>query len=121
MAIQTITVRYCDLCPRHDAGDTTEGPVVVEDLELDLGGARVRLDLCLEHLEPLTKAVTPYLDAGEPITRTKVVRGAARARRSVRGREELATIRAWAREHGFDVKDRGRVPREVLDAYEAAA
>ena len=31
-----------------------------------------------------------------------------------------AELRAWARENGFTVSDRGRVPREVVDAHRAA-
>jgi hypothetical protein len=34
-------------------------------------------------------------------------------------KDELANVRAWARSNGFDVSDRGRVKREVLDAYHA--
>jgi hypothetical protein len=31
-----------------------------------------------------------------------------------------ADVRAWARENGFTVKDRGRVPAAVIEAYRAA-
>lgn len=34
--------------------------------------------------------------------------------------EEMEKIRAWARDNGFEVKDRGRIAKEILDAYEAA-
>lgn len=33
---------------------------------------------------------------------------------------DLAAIRAWARAHGFDVADRGRIPAEVTAAYQKA-
>ncbi|MEW2527559.1 histone-like nucleoid-structuring protein Lsr2 [Streptomyces sp. NPDC047071] len=42
---------------------------------------------------------------------------AATARRS---REDLAAVRAWARDHGHQVADRGTPARAVLDAYDAA-
>ncbi|MFI1815140.1 histone-like nucleoid-structuring protein Lsr2 [Streptomyces sp. NPDC020422] len=29
-------------------------------------------------------------------------------------------IRAWARDHGYEVPDRGRIPIEILDAWQAA-
>ncbi|WP_377271878.1 histone-like nucleoid-structuring protein Lsr2 [Peterkaempfera sp. SMS 1(5)a] len=35
-------------------------------------------------------------------------------------RDELDTIRTWARENGHEVADRGRIPRNVVDAYRAA-
>jgi hypothetical protein len=34
--------------------------------------------------------------------------------------EELRAVRAWARERGFSVSDRGRLPEAVLSAYEEA-
>lgn len=39
---------------------------------------------------------------------------------SGRSREELATIRSWARENGHQVADLGMVPKRVLEAYDAA-
>jgi hypothetical protein len=29
-------------------------------------------------------------------------------------------VRAWARENGYDIKDRGRVPAELVAKYQAA-
>jgi hypothetical protein len=33
-------------------------------------------------------------------------------------RERSAAIREWARQHGFEVADRGRIPANVIEAYE---
>ncbi|MGC5000628.1 Lsr2 family DNA-binding protein [Streptomyces sp. DT195] len=30
---------------------------------------------------------------------------------------EPSVVRAWAREHGYDVPDRGQIPKKVLDAW----
>ncbi|MDT0347532.1 Lsr2 family DNA-binding protein [Streptomyces litchfieldiae] len=37
-----------------------------------------------------------------------------------RPREELARIRAWARANGHQVADRGIIPRDICEAYDAA-
>ncbi|WP_411112028.1 histone-like nucleoid-structuring protein Lsr2 [Streptomyces sp. c-19] len=29
-----------------------------------------------------------------------------------------SAIRAWARAHGYEVPDRGRIPAEILDAWQ---
>jgi Lsr2 len=34
--------------------------------------------------------------------------------------EDTAKIRAWAKEHGYEVNDRGRVSATVKEAYEKA-
>lgn len=46
-----------------------------------------------------------------------------RSRRASAGAEktDLAAVRAWAREHGHQVSDRGRVPNAVLEAYKENA
>jgi hypothetical protein len=35
-------------------------------------------------------------------------------------REHTAAIRTWARENGHDVSERGRIPKAVVEAYQAA-
>jgi hypothetical protein len=36
-------------------------------------------------------------------------------------RAEAAAIRTWACENGYEVSDRGRIPKTVVEAYRAAA
>lgn len=33
----------------------------------------------------------------------------------------IGAVREWAKRHGFQVGDRGRLPAAVVDAYQAAA
>ena len=51
--------------------------------------------------------------------RRQAGRGAAK-RGARSGAGSANEIRAWARENGFEVSDRGRVRDEVRTAYEAA-
>ena len=56
------------------------------------------------------------------MSRTTTKRTAARTsqRRSTRrGREPVsnAELRAWARQHGYTVADRGRLPADVVEAF----
>ena len=36
------------------------------------------------------------------------------------GQTDYGPVRAWAKENGYSVSERGRVPAAVLEAYEAA-
>ena len=45
--------------------------------------------------------------------------GSPRQRSRVGGKPDTATMRQWAREHGLQVPDRGRIPKEITRAYEA--
>jgi hypothetical protein len=40
--------------------------------------------------------------------------------RTAASRQYSAEMRAWANEHGFAIKERGRVPVEVVQAYDEA-
>ena len=56
---------------------------------------------------------------------TKHARSAARGQRRSAGRtasshERSADIRAWAKEAGITVSDRGRIPASVVEQYETA-
>lgn len=52
------------------------------------------------------------------------VGGRVGARRGRGGKKQqgpsTAEVRAWAQENGYSVSDRGRIPADVLTAYEAA-
>ena len=36
-------------------------------------------------------------------------------------REETAAIPQWARDHGHQVSDRGRISKSIMEAYQAAS
>jgi hypothetical protein len=70
----------------------------------------------------------PAAQNGTGTRRRAAARGAGepRGRRSRRAsgeaeKTDLAAVRAWAREHGHQVSDRGRVPNAVLEAYKESA
>ena len=39
---------------------------------------------------------------------------------SGRSKDELSNIRAWAQANGHQVSERGRIKKDILDAYHAA-
>ena len=40
--------------------------------------------------------------------------------RSAGSSSDAGKIRAWANENGYEVSERGRIPKEIRDAYDAA-
>jgi hypothetical protein len=52
--------------------------------------------------------------------RKRPARRPARSAVNGRGRVDTATVRAWARNNGYEIADRGRVPTAVLTAYQQA-
>src|ERR671918_97039 len=113
MAKTTRVVLTCDL---H--GDGTEA---VTTMRMNNGTARYELDLCQSHFDELTGAGRRLRPRGRTGgTRAATKTAAAKARRR-RGSRDTAAVRDWARAHGYTVSDRGRIPRDVQEAFTARA
>ncbi|MDQ4093063.1 MAG: Lsr2 family protein [Actinomycetota bacterium] len=84
------------------------------------------LDLTGENVAKLRDALSPYASAGRKISsRRRSGTGPGRAMRSKGStagynRETLKSIRAWAKNNGHSVSDRGRLSAQVLQAWETA-
>jgi hypothetical protein len=94
--------------------DDIDGAEADETVSFALDGKDYEIDLTAANAQKLRDAVAPYVGHA----RRAAGRSARRAARN--GGASAADIRAWARENGWDVPDRGRVSAEVREAYNAA-
>ena len=79
------------------------------------------IDLSDQHAGELRDAISLYIGhARRTGGRRKSGRRASTPAASDDGGASAAEIRAWARENGWDVPERGRVSAEVREAYAAA-
>lgn len=89
-----------------------------------IDGAGVEIDLSTENHDRLLEVLHPYLSAeGARRVRGSVTTAGTRGKRRAVGpsaHSDTAQIRAWAKENGLEVNDRGRVPASVKEAYEKA-
>ncbi|MGH8953693.1 MAG: histone-like nucleoid-structuring protein Lsr2 [Microbacterium sp.] len=108
MAKRTITTLIDDI----DGGDATTS------FTFTFAGKSYEIDLNDANADRFRKALAPWTDAARVATKS----GAAptRVRTSRHGRNDLAAIREWARDNGHEVSDRGRIPGNVIEAYDAA-
>ena len=96
--------------------DDLEGGEADETVQFSLDGKDYEIDLSTANAEKLREALRPYAEAGRKTTRNS---GPRRTRTS--GSDpDTAKIRAWAKENGHEVSDRGRIHQSVKDAYYAA-
>jgi hypothetical protein len=85
-----------------------------------LDGTQYEIDLSTGHAKELRTALACYVEADRRVT------GAAR-RAGQNGRKAPANgvsnteVRAWAKTRGLEVKERGRIPAEVIAQYQEAA
>jgi hypothetical protein len=95
-----------------------------QTVRFGLDGQDYEIDLSAEHAAGLRDAVRKYIHAGRRVRqapRPRKARGSSTApatQGSAPGRNTGA-IREWARAHGYQVSDRGRLPVTVLEAYAA--
>lgn len=98
--------------------DDIDGTEAVETVTFSLDGKTYEIDLNEKNAGKLRKSLEPYVGAGR---RQKSAPGVQRKRSaSTGGDSDTAAIRAWAKENGYNVNDRGRVPADVREAYNQA-
>lgn len=78
------------------------------------------LDLSTKNRKKLDDALAPFIANATRLGGRRAPRSSVRVRSSRTGREQLQSIRQWAREQGYTVSDRGRVSQEIQEAYHAA-
>ena len=116
MAKQVITLLTDDL----------DGSEAQRTVEFGLDGVNYTIDLSEKNAEKLHKVFGPYLAAGTRTGRSggenrRVLRrGTASAATPERGgKERNRAIREWAVKNGHAISERGRIPRPVIDAFDA--
>lgn len=95
--------------------DDIDGSDAEGTVRFGLGGTDYEIDLNKKHADQFAKAIGPFIDAARKVPSS---RRAARGPRV--SRHDQSGVRAWAREQGIKVSDRGRIPADVLARYEAA-
>ena len=99
--------------------DDLDGGEADESVQFAIDGVSYEIDLSEANAEALREALTPFVEAARRVGGRSVRRGASKSTPAAE-RTDLSELRAWARENGYQVSDRGRVSSEVRAAYEAA-
>lgn len=97
--------------------DDIDGGDADETISFAIDGIEYEIDLNAFNAEALREAFSPYIQAGR-----KVSTGSKRKAASTAGKSSIPSteIRQWARANGYEVNSRGRLPADLIAAYEAA-
>jgi len=98
--------------------DDIDGGPAEGTVRFALDGTDYEIDLSTEHSDALRAALGKYVEHARKIGGTARRAGARGGRRA--STVDTAAVRAWARENGHDIKDRGRVPADLVAKYQAA-
>ena len=97
--------------------DDLDGSDAEGTVRFSLDGAHYEIELNAAHATELRSALAPYVRAGR-----KIPRRAGRNRRKATAKRVNSTeIRDWARTNGMEIKNRGRVPANVVTKFLTAA
>lgn len=98
--------------------DDITGGEATETVEFGLDGVTYEIDLSDENAAELRDGLATWIgharrSGGRRQTRRRGAGATARG-------SDVAKIREWGKENGYTLSDRGRIPREVQEAYAAA-
>jgi len=94
-------------------GSPAEGTV-----RFALDGTEYEIDLNEEHAKALRNALARYMNAARRVTGS-ARRPARTGRRAPAIGLNTTEVREWAKAQGIEVKDRGRVPAELIVKFKA--
>jgi nucleoid-associated protein Lsr2 len=102
--------------------DDIDGGAAEGTVRFALDGTEYEIDLNAEHTEELRSALGKYVSHARKVGSgaRRVGRAAGRVSRGAGPAQNTTEIRNWAREQGYDIKDRGRVPGDLVAKYQAA-
>jgi len=95
--------------------DDIDGSDASQTVSFGLDGATYEIDLNDKNATKLRDALAGYVGHARKVTTSR-----GRKARTTTSGPSARELRDWARSNGFKVSDRGRVPAEVREAFDAA-
>jgi Lsr2 len=99
--------------------DDIDGSAADGTIRFGLDGTEYEIDLNTGHAQELRDALAPYRNAARRIS-SNPQRPARASRKTPANGANPTEVREWAKAQGIEVKDRGRVPAELVVKFQAA-
>lgn len=98
--------------------DDIDGKAADSTVTFGLDGVTYEIDLSDKNAAKLRDQLATYIAAGRRVGKTPGVKAKGAAKTGPNPKE----VRAWAKDNGFpDVPDRGRIPADVMEAFNSAS
>lgn len=94
-----------------------------ETVTFALEGKEYEIDLSAKNAAKLRDALAQYIRAGRKVGSGSTRRGRRSSPSTIPMRpdkEQTRAIREWAQSQGYEISSRGRIPGNIIDAYNAA-
>jgi nucleoid-associated protein Lsr2 len=96
--------------------DDLDGGPATETIRFAFGGVDYEIDLSTKNASAFRKQLAPFVEHARKAGRGQL----RRPGRSAASRQRSSDVRAWAKQQGIAVSDRGRIPASVVEQYYAA-
>jgi len=104
--------------------DDLDGSEATQTVNYTIDGQEYEIDLSEENVQQFHEALEPFVSKSREVERqtptSRRGKGDGRRRNTSGGRDDIPQIRAWAEANGHEVSARGRIKKEVIDAYDEA-
>ena len=117
MARKTETITTTKFFDDVDGTEVKEADL--QRVKFSWKGKAYAIELSKKNAAAFEKAIKPYVDKAALDLGTRPARRSKGRSSSASGRKDLAEVRAWARSNGYEVAERGRIPADVIAAYDA--
>ncbi len=108
---QKVEVKYfSDLNPEVEAAETVNWA---------LDGTQYEIDLTEKEAAALRKSLGKYKEAARKVSGPGRRKSPSSASTRNGGGPDTKAVREWARSQGYQVTDRGRIPTEIMEKYQA--
>jgi Lsr2 len=94
--------------------DDLDGSAADGTVLFGFDGDSYEIELSRSNAAAFADAIAPYLAHARKVT------PGGRSGRRTKNPSDASAVRQWAKAHGYRVSQRGRVPHEILAAYDAA-
>jgi hypothetical protein len=104
--------------------DDLDGSQATQTIHYTIDDQEYAIDLSEDNVQRFHEALERFVSASRHVTRQTAParrgRGDGRRRGGSKWRDDIPQIRAWAEANDYEVSTRGRIKKEVLDAYDEA-
>jgi uncharacterized membrane protein len=100
--------------------DDIDGSEAEGTVRFALDGSDYEIDLNAKHADALRQALSRYVEAARRSSGPARKPARSSGRRAAASGLNTTEVREWAKAQGIEVKDRGRVPAELVVRFRAA-
>ncbi len=91
-----------------------------ETVKFSINGAAYEVDLVKSNYDKLMEGLEPFIAVARSRGGVSTNKRQTRTRaRGMQSSADMQAVREWAKKKGYNISPRGRIPREVMEAFEA--